>query len=248
MSWGPPRQPNILHETSFTLEPGCILGVVGPNGAGKSTFLRLLYRFYRPRTGMTLVDGEDIWSMDARAAARLIGVVLQEHPADFSLTVREVVALGRAPHRSGFSAGGKKDANVVDKVIALLDLHELEGREIRTLSGGERQRVMMARALAQQPRVLVLDEPSNHLDIRHELELLKLLRELGLTVVCSMHDLNVALSFADMVLALAGGRTLAFGRTAEVLSPNLVSAVFSVEAHVETLVPSGKNRFTFRLQ
>ena len=248
VSWGPAGQPSVLHETSVLLEPGSILGVIGPNGAGKSTFLRLLYRYYRPRTGQILVDGQDVWSLDAKAAARLIGVVLQEHPAELSLSVREVVALGRTPHRRGFSLGGSQDASVVDGVLSRLELGDLGERQIGSLSGGERQRVMVARALAQEPRILVLDEPSNHLDIRHEMELLELLRSLGLTIVCSLHDLNLALGYADVVLALAEGRTLAFGPSADVLSPNLISDAFSVEARVETLVPSGQRRLTFQLQ
>ena len=186
--------------------PGEILGVVGPNGAGKSTLLRLLYRFHTPLRGHILVDGINLAEVSRRDSARLIAAVLQERPAEFALTVREVVALGRIPHRSGLSASGADDHEAVERAISILDLEGLEARPLNTLSGGERQRVMLARALAQQPRILVLDEPTNHLDIRFKLKMLALLRLLGLTVVCSLHELNAALEFADRVLVLSNGR------------------------------------------
>ena len=247
LSWGPKGKPCVLDDVSFTLEPGEILGVVGPNGSGKSTLLRLLYRYYRPRRGRAVVGGSDIWSMSARAAARNIAAVLQEQPAPFALTVRETVALGRAPHRPPLSANGLEDQGIVDGAMDRLDLAGLAHRRLGTLSGGERQRVMVARALAQQPRVLLLDEPTNHLDIRHQLEILELLKDLGVTVVCSLHDLDAALDYADRALVLSGGRTAAIGRTGDVLSTNLVSSVFAVDARLERMPDSARHRFAYSL-
>lgn len=247
LSWGPKGKPCILDDISFKLEPGGILGIVGPNGSGKSTLLRLLYRYYRPTRGRTVVGGSDIWGMSARAAARNVAAVMQEQPAPFALTVRETVALGRAPHRPPLSANGLEDQAIVDGAMDRLNLAGLARRRLGTLSGGERQRVMVARALAQQPRVLLLDEPTNHLDIRHQLEILELLRVLGVTVVCSLHDLDAALEYADSVLVLSGGRTAAIGRTGEVLSTNLVSSVFAVEARLERMPDSSRRRFVYSL-
>ena len=247
LSWGPKGMPCVLNDISFRIEPGEILGVVGPNGSGKSTLLRLLYRYYRPRRGKTIVGGSDIWSMSARAAARNVAAVLQEQPAPFALTVHETVALGRAPHRPPLSANGLEDQAIVDGAMDRLNLAELAHRRLGTLSGGERQRVMVARALAQQPRVLLLDEPTNHLDIRHQLEILELLKVLGVTVVCSLHDLDAALDYADSVLALSGGRTAAIGGTGDVLSTNLVSSVFAVEARLERMPGSARQRFAYSL-
>ncbi|WP_299043614.1 ABC transporter ATP-binding protein [uncultured Tateyamaria sp.] len=250
LSWSPRRGDDpLLHRTSFDLAPGRVLGIVGPNGAGKTTLLRLLYRFHRPVTGTVHVDGDDIWSLTARAAAQRMAAVLQEQPSDFALTVHEIVALGRTPHRQGFSGGaGKRDADIVQHALEQLDLHWLADRHLGTLSGGERQRVMVARALAQEPRLLILDEPTNHLDIRHQLEVLDLIRSLPLTIVTSLHDLNLAAGVCDDVLLLQSGRAIGFGPPQDVLSEAAVSAVFRVTARRERLTPSDADHLTFHLQ
>ncbi|MEO1000059.1 MAG: ABC transporter ATP-binding protein, partial [Pseudomonadota bacterium] len=219
VSWAPRGAARpVLSPTSLSLAPGQVLGVVGPNGAGKTTLLRMLYRFHRPLTGAVLVDGRDIWAEPARAVARVIAAVLQEQPTDFALTVREIVALGRTPHRRGVGgSGGAREAELVDAALDRLDLHGFAHRHLGTLSGGERQRVLAARALAQEPRLLVLDEPTNHLDIRHQLDLLALIRDLPMTIVASLHDLNMAAGLCDAVLLLKNGRPIAFGAPGEVL-------------------------------
>ena len=247
ISWTPRRGRTVLHPLSVSIEPGRTLAVVGANGAGKSTFLRLLYRYHRPSTGSVMVDGEDIWSMDARHAAQRIAAVLQEQPTEFGLTVAEIVRLGRTPYRSGLSLGGANERRIVDEALERLELSALADRTFGTLSGGEKQRVMVARALAQQPRLLILDEPTNHLDIRHQLELLDLIRNLGITIVTSLHDLNLAARHADDVIVLADGRALAAGPAREVLTEELVSGAFSVTARSERLVPSEQTHFTFHL-
>ena len=189
----------------------------------------------------------DIWQMSAQDSARRIAVVLQEQPTDFALTVREIVALGRTPHRRGFAGGGAYDEAVVTRAIDLLDLSAISARALGTLSGGEKQRVLVARALAQEPGLLILDEPTNHLDIRHRLELMSLVKGLGITVVTSLHDLNLATGLCDDVLVLSGGRALAFGSPGDVLTEALVAHAFSVAAQREHLQPSGKPHFTFHL-
>ena len=249
LSWGPGRTgPAVLHETSFSLPGGDVLGIVGPNGAGKTTLLRSLYRYQRPRTGQIRVGGEDIWSMPARQAARRVAAVLQEQPTDFALTVREIVALGRVPHRSGFGAtDGARDRQIADDVLARLDLFGLAERTLGTLSGGERQRVMVARALAQEPQLLILDEPTNHLDIRHQLEVLALIRDLPLTIVTSLHDLNMAAGVCDQILLLKGGRPVSCGPPDHVLTEAQVTQAFDVQARRERLAPSDTTHMTFHL-
>lgn len=247
LSWGPNGRDVILHATSFSVGAGRILGIVGPNGAGKSTLLRLLYRFYRPRTGQVLVEREDIHAMGAKSAAQRIAAVLQEQPTDFALNVREIVTLGRTPHRGGLSSNGARDAEIVSSALSKLDLLEFANRSFGTLSGGEKQRVMVARALAQEPKILILDEPTNHLDIRHQLEVLTLISGLGLTIITSLHDLNLASQYTDDVLVLAGGHSLAFGPAAIVLSEELVTRAFQVNARIERLVPSGRSHITYHL-
>jgi iron complex transport system ATP-binding protein len=248
VSWVPKKstQP-VLHPTTFNLAAGRVLGVVGPNGAGKSTLLRLLYRFQQPKTGHVRVDGQDIWAMPARDAAKRIAAVLQEQAFAFGLTVRETVRLGRTPHRSGFKHSGAGDEKVVDNVLDFLNLHPLANRDFGTLSGGERQRVMVARALAQEPQVLILDEPTNHLDVRHQLEVMSLIQNLGLTIVVSLHDLNMAAGICDDVLILKDGHPQGFGPPHFLLTDTLVSNTFRVDARREHLTPSGASHFSFTL-
>ncbi|MEL6689417.1 MAG: ABC transporter ATP-binding protein [Pseudomonadota bacterium] len=250
LSWAPARGTRtLLHATSFELGAGRVLGIVGPNGAGKTTLLRLLYRFHRPTTGRVQVDGDDLWSLSARAAAQRVAAVLQEQPSDFALTVSEIAALGRTPHRRGFAgSNGVRDLEIIDDALTQLDLKGLSDRKLGTLSGGERQRVMVARALAQEPRLLILDEPTNHLDIRHQLEVLELIRNLPLTIVTSLHDLNLAAGVCDDVLLIDAGHPLGFGAPAQVLSETAVSGAFQVVARQEVLSQSQSKHLTFHLQ
>lgn len=246
--WGPVKATApVLHPTSFQVSAGRVLGVVGPNGAGKSTLLRLLYRFQKPQSGKIEIAGQDIWSMTARESARKIAAVLQEQASAFGLTVREIVRLGRTPHQSGFSSQGAHSEQIVDEVLTKLSLQLLADRDFGTLSGGERQRVMVARALAQEPQVLILDEPTNHLDVRHQLEVVSLIRSLGLTIIVSLHDLNMAIGVCDDVLVLKNGHTQGFGTPETLLTDTLVSNTFHVTAQRQHLAPSGASHFTFSL-
>lgn len=243
--WGPKRQPDILQDISFGVAEGEVLAICGANGAGKSSLLRLLYRQQAPRRGTVRLMGRDIWLMKAPEAARIVAAVLQEQPTDFALTTRQIVALGRLPHRSGFGPGTLDNA-VVGTVLHRMDLSSFADRAFGTLSGGERQRVMVARALAQKPQVIVLDEPTNHLDIRHQLELLALLRGLGLTVITTLHDLTLAAGFADRVLILRQGRVIADAAPHDALSEATIATAFDVSARVDRSGPTP--RFSFHLQ
>lgn len=248
ISWTATRsQPLILHPVSFHLGKGRVLGVVGPNGAGKSTLLRLLYRFNRPTTGNVYIGDEDIWRLQPRAAARKVAAVLQEQPSEFALTVRDIVALGRLPHRMGFTTYGHDCEAKIDMAMTRLDLNRLADRSFGTLSGGERQRVMMARALAQAPEVLILDEPTNHLDILNQLEMLQLIKELSRTIVVSLHDLNMAMQVCDDILVLQNGRNMGFGPPRKILTEDLVTHVFRVGAKREMLSLSATEHFSFHL-
>jgi len=250
VAWGPdPRANYVLHPTSFSLREGKVLGVVGPNGAGKTTLLRMLYRYHRPNAGSVCIDGEDIWQLPAREVAKRVAAVLQEQPTDFALTVDEIVQLGRTPHRGTFANNAQQHENdVIHHALDILGLHDMAHRYFGTLSGGERQRVMVARALAQEPRLLILDEPTNHLDIHHQLEVLDLIRTLPLTIVASLHDLNLAAGVCDEILLLNGGKSLGFGPPDQVLSENAVSCAFNVMARREQLSISQTEHLTFHRQ
>jgi len=248
VTWGPrKRSPLVLQDTSFDLPAGQVLGIVGPNGAGKTTLLRLIYGYNRPSSGQVLIDGQSTSQMPPRALARKVAAVLQEQPTDFALSVREIVALGRVPHRLGLSTPGRKDAEVITAALSRMDLHGFADRTLSTLSGGERQRVMVARALAQEPQILVLDEPTNHLDIRHQLEVLQLIRDLDLTIVTSLHDLNLAGAVCDQVLVLKRGQVQSYGPPQSALGEILVSETFAVDAKREELSLSRRSHLSFQL-
>jgi iron complex transport system ATP-binding protein len=244
VTWGPKRAPAILHDISFSLAAGEVLAICGANGAGKSSLLRLLYRHQAPQSGSVLIEGRNLWHTPPREAARTVAAVLQEQPTDFALTTRDIVALGRLPHRQGMGPG-LRDQAITDAAMARMDLAPLADRRFGTLSGGERQRVMVARALAQEPRILVLDEPTNHLDIRHQLELLRLLRGLGLAVVCTLHDLTLAADFADRVLILDQGRIIADAPPDEALTEATIAQAFQVIPRIDR--SGGSPRFSFQL-
>ena len=242
------KKQKILYPLSFELSPGKILGVVGPNGAGKSTLLRLLYRYYKPTTGKVKINGIDIWKLTSRQVACSIATVLQENFSDFSLTVREIVTLGRTPYSNWLSnSNSENDKKIVQSSIDRLSLNKFENRYLNTLSGGERQRVMIARALAQEPDILILDEPTNHLDIRQQLEILNLLKDLSITVITSLHDLNMARSNCDEILLLKDGCALGFGKPNLILSESNISEAFRVKACHELLTPSNSKQITFHL-
>jgi len=245
LTWSPRGSPPILQDVSFSVPRGQVLAICGANGAGKSTLLRMLYRYLRPDAGRVTLDGDDLWALSPRAAARRVAAVLQEQPTDFALTVREMVGLGRTPHRNGFAGAGARDAEVIAACLHRMDLVRFADKPFGTLSGGERQRVMVARALAQEPELLVLDEPTNHLDIRHQLEVLALLRGLGLTVVLTLHDLTLAAEHADALLILHQGRVLAHGAPLDVLTPDTITRAFDVTARIDASGPSP--RYSFHL-
>lgn len=245
VSWGPNPRHAIIHELSFSVEPGEMLAVVGPNGAGKSSLLRCLYRYHRPSSGMVRLDDADMWSLKPRDVARRIATVLQEGASDFGLTVAEIVELGLTPHLHGL--GAARASSAVDDALELLGISAFAARDFASLSGGEKQRVMIARALVQKPDLLVLDEPTNHLDIRHQLEVLALLSELPTTVIVSLHDLALASAHADRVLVLDTGRQVRLGAPLDVLTPALIRSTFAVEVAIDDHPVTGRPRFSFHL-
>ena len=248
VSWKPHRsRALVLDGISVSVKAGQVFGVVGANGAGKSTLLRMIYRFNQPTAGKVEIDGQDIWALTPREVARTVAAVLQEQPTDFALSVKEIVALGRTPFRAGLSVGGARDKAIIETTLDAMDLRPFANRAFGTLSGGERQRVMVARALAQEPKLLVLDEPTNHLDIRHQLDVIALIQHLDMTIVVSLHDLNMATSVCDQVLLLDKGKTACVGAPTEVLTERSVSQAFNVDAHLEQLSPSTQPHFTYHL-
>ncbi len=237
----------ILRDVSIAVETGSITGLIGPNGSGKSSLLRCIYRALRPDSGTVTLDGDDLWRLDSREAARRVAVVLQEYPSDFQFTVGEIVSMGRNPHKGMFDRDTATDRGIIRDALARVGLAGFSHRNFNTLSGGERQRVMIARILTQQASFLVLDEPTNHLDIRYQLETMELVKGLGLTTLAALHDLNIAATYCDFIHVIDKGQIVASGRTDEVLLPRLIEDVFGVGARVGTDPLTGRPWLNFYL-
>jgi iron complex transport system ATP-binding protein len=236
--------PPAIQAVSLEVEPGRITGLIGPNGAGKTTVVRVASRGLRPARGSIRVAGVDPYSVSARQAARLVAVVPQALSPVFSFTVLEMVMLGRSPYQGPLGAGSAADWRAVRWAMRAANVQHLADRPIDELSGGERQRVFLAQALAQDAPVLLLDEPTTHLDLRHVVEILSLVRGLarreGNAVLAIFHDLNLAAASCDRIVALSAGSVVADGRPSDVLTRSLVAEVFGVEAEVGTSDLTGR--------
>ncbi|WP_199039360.1 ABC transporter ATP-binding protein [Glycomyces salinus] len=230
-----------------TLRPrqGETIGLLGPNGSGKSSLIRLLSGAVKPSAGVVTLDDRSLTAVARREAARAIATVTQHADTVVDITVRDIVALGRIPHRGVFGGDRRSDAAAVSDALARTGLADKAAELWHRLSGGERQRVHIARALAQEPRELLLDEPTNHLDIRYQLELLQLITELPVTSVVALHDLNLAGMYCDSLLVLKDGRAVAAGAPAEVLTPDLIAHVYEVDAAVAVDEGTGRPTIAF---
>ncbi len=223
----------VFSGVSLTVRPGELLAILGPNGAGKTTLLRALSRLVRPSAGRVTLDGKDVWSLSPSAVAGAVAFTPQVLAPDWPFTAREFVALGRAPQRGWWRPLTQPDWHIVDEALESLCLSHLADRPVTELSGGEWQRARLAKALAQQPRALLLDEPTAHLDPRFQLELLTatrwLVREKQLAVAMTLHDLNLVGPWADRVALLAGGTVLAQGVPESVLTPGALKAAYGID-------------------
>jgi iron complex transport system ATP-binding protein len=227
----------VISELSLRANPGDFIGLIGPNGSGKSTLIRVLSRVLAPIAGRALLEGENIWEKGAAWAARRMAVIPQESPLAFDYRVAEMVLMGRSPHLGRFALEGESDLEIARECLKLTKAEDLAEKSFNALSGGERQRVTIARALAQQPRLLLADEPIAHLDISYQLQILELLRRLaktrGLLVLSALHELNLAASYCDRLLLLAGGRLLSAGTPGEVITPENIRRAYGVRGKVK---------------
>ena len=226
-----------LEDVSVDIARGESVAVIGPNGSGKSTFLRALGGLVRPASGSIVLDEAPLASRAPRDLARLVAYVPQDTAVLFEFSVREIVAMGRSPSLSAWGFESRDDLAAIDDAIALMDLDELADRSILEVSGGERQRAMIARALAQQPAVLLLDEPAANLDLKYQVRLYALLDRLtrtrGLTTIIVSHDLN-AVSACDRLIVLRDGRLHGVGSPSDVLTQEMVKEVYGCHASIDT--------------
>jgi ABC-type cobalamin/Fe3+-siderophores transport system ATPase subunit len=233
-----------LDRASFEVAEGEILGLIGPNSSGKTTLLRLLSKVHAPDRGEIRFRGAPIGAVGRLALAREVAVVPQEESLAFSVNVQELVLMGRFPRGSGRLFEGPEDLARAHEAMALASVLDLADHPVETLGGGERQRALLARALAQEPRALLLDEPTSHLDLLHQRHLVGLLRRLnrerGMTVVFVSHDLNLAGELADRLLLLSGGRMVGLGAPGEVLDAAVLEAAYGCPVWVERIASSGR--------
>ncbi|MBI4758068.1 MAG: heme ABC transporter ATP-binding protein [Chloroflexi bacterium] len=226
----------VLDNLCLATHPGEVLALIGPNGAGKTTLLRALARLLRPCRGTVLLGGQNLWQLSPRAVARRLALAPQSNGATWPLTVEQAVALGRAPHRGWLLPFSAADREAMERALQQVGLQGLRDRLVTELSGGEQRRVILARTLAQEPEVLLLDEPTAHLDLKYQTEILELVRDLahrdGLTVIVTLHDLNQAALCADRLALLANGRLQATGTPSEVLTPELLQQAYGVPVSV----------------
>jgi iron complex transport system ATP-binding protein len=221
----------VVHDISFTVDAGEMVAIVGPNGSGKSTLLRGMARLHPPRAGRVLLDGRDIRGMNSRHVARVLAILPQAPAGGLDLTVRELAFRGRYPHQGLLQRVTRRDIDAVEWALESTDALHLADRPLAALSGGERQRAWIAMALAQEPRILLLDEPTTFLDVAHQVDVMHLLRRLndrGITIVAVLHDLALAGRFTSRVIALREGRLAFDGPPAAVLQPEALERVFGV--------------------
>lgn len=227
----------VLHNINLFVNAGEMVGLIGPNGSGKTTLIKLASGILKPKEGEISLDGSSLSQLSRKAIARSVAVVPQQFHIPFAFTVNEVATLGRIPFLRAFAGESKVDRQLVANALELVGITELKERRFDELSGGERQKVILAMALAQQPKLLLLDEPIVHLDIAHQIEILELIRRLnveqGLTVIGAMHDLNLAALYFDRLIMLKEGRVSADGTPAQVLTEARIKEVFSASVRVE---------------
>jgi iron complex transport system ATP-binding protein len=234
----------IIDDISFQIRKGDFLGIIGPNGSGKSTLLKLMSRVLIPQKGRALIEDVDIRHMGLKRLSQKLAFVPQDTLVNFSFTVEEIVLMGRIPHLKRMQHETKKDHAIVERSMEVTDTLALKNKNIDELSAGERQRAIIARALAQEPIILFLDEPTSHLDIGHQIQMLDLLKKLNkdnaLTILIVLHDLNLASEYCDRILLLEKGRIFKEGTPDEVLTYRNIETVY------KTLVIVNKNPISLK--
>ena len=227
----------VLRDVSLCLRAGDLMGLIGPNGSGKTTLLRVLSGLLPPKRGHVYLDGRNVRELSRRQIAQRVAVVPQELAMPFAFSAYEMVMMGRTPHVRPILGAGPRDRQAVAEKMELTATSVLAARPFSELSGGEKQRVIIAMALAQEPDILLLDEPTVHLDINHQVEILELIKRLNrqesLTVLATMHDLNLAALYFDRLILLDGGQVVANGSPAEVLREESIRQVFQADVQVQ---------------
>ena len=232
-------QNKIFSSLNWTVERGHFWGIIGPNGCGKTTLLHLISGVEKLDEGQILFEGQSVHKYSRKSLAQKVAVLKQDGIPSLPYTVREVIEMGRYPFQSWFGKEEHKQKNdIIEEILHLLDLNELASAPLHLLSGGQRQRVALGKVMAQQPKLVLLDEPTTFLDLRYQMQFMELIskwqREQGLTVIAVMHDLNLASLFCEQLLLLSKGEIYVQGPPVEVLSSEIIQSIFDVSSHVTT--------------
>lgn len=222
----------ILKGVSIDSKNREFVGIIGPNGSGKSTLLKSIYRILKPNDGCIKLDDMDISKMSIKESAKKMAVVSQHNYYNFDFTVKEVVSMGRSPHKKNLERDNIEDFEIVKESLQKVGMSEFSNRSFSTLSGGEQQRVILARALAQKTPCLILDEPTNHLDIKYQLSLLNIVKSLDLTVISAIHDLNIASMYCDRLFVMKNGRIVGMGTPQEVLTKEFIKEIYDIDVEI----------------
>ena len=227
----------ILDNISYIFSEGKRTGIIGANGAGKSTFLKILCLLNKKFDGLVTIDGEDIKNLTRNQLAKILAILPQEREAPIDTTVKQLASYGRFPHQKLFGSGNaKEDREAIDWALKVTNLTDLADRQVATLSGGERQRAWLAMTLAQRPKILLLDEPTTYLDIKHQLEVMEIISDVnkhfGMTIIMVLHDINHARIFTDELIVIKDSRIFKSGPPQEVITVELLKKVFGVKADI----------------
>ena len=223
---------NILADIDLSIKDNGIVGIIGPNGSGKSTLLKCIYRVLKPKTGTIFIDGKNINDYQFKETAKKMAVVAQHNDTHFDFNVLEMVLIGRSPHKKFVERDSAEDIELAYKALEQVNMKDFADRNFSSLSGGEKQRIILARALVQNTDCLILDEPTNHLDIKHQLHFMSLAKDLKITVISAIHDLNIAAMYCDKIYALKEGQIIASGSVNEVITEEVIKTLYDVEAKI----------------
>ncbi len=222
----------IVKDISLMVAENQFVGLIGPNGSGKSTLLKAIYKVLKPQSGTIYLDKEDLLKSSYKTVAQSMSVVSQFNNMDFDFSVYDMVMMGRSPHKKTFDKTSEQDHLFVTNLIHFMDLDRYIHQSFTSLSGGEKQRVIFARALAQQPQFLVLDEPSNHLDIKYQLKVFSIIKALKISSIAAIHDMSLASTYCDIIYVIKDGEIVASGKPREVITSELIRKVYDVDAEI----------------
>ena len=229
----------IVKDISLQVDNGKFVGIIGPNGCGKSTLLKSIYK--------VILGEKDVLKSKAKSVSKQMGVVGQFNDLSFDFSVYDMVMMGRTPHKNLMEPDNKEDYEIVHNALKKVDLTTYSDRSYLTLSGGEKQRVILARAIAQEPKFLILDEPTNHLDIKYQLQIFSIVKSLKIGVLAALHDLSMAATYCDILYVVKNGEIVTYGKPNEILTKELIKSVYEIDCEIYTNPITGEMAIAYKM-